>query len=249
LPTDQALEHLVSLSPDRRRALLFECARIRWDQKVKFAGIRIDRLGFEGACHSTTLEVLGYSRNRAAMLAVADRYPIETWPTVDPGEVFERRDVHWRRHGIRPANQPKRRLAQYARLTCEGRAWIDRLKSWSDCIDLPIVSGSPTLVREVRKGLRLSRLRGEVLTRVLAGAVSGSRADTMVVDAFLPILASHGGKQYFEPWFAWVPGDVPAGHREILRRAGIGGLGPKAPHAHGWFQGLLGLMIDLRSNG
>jgi len=249
MPTDQALEHLVSLSPDKRREILFELARRRWDQKVKFAGIRIERLGFEGACHSTTLEVLGYSRNRAAMLAVADRYPIESWPGVDPAEVFGRRDVHWRRQGIRPANQPKCRLAQYARLTCEGRAWIDRLKSWSDCFDLPFVSGSPPLVRNIRMGMRLSRLRREVLTRVLAGAVSGSRADTMVVDAFLPILASRGGKQYFEPWFGWVPGDVPAGHREILRQAGIGGLGREAPHAHGWFQGLLGLMIDLRING
>jgi len=104
-------------------------------------------------------------------------------------------------------------------------------------------------VREVPRRMRLSRLRRKLLTEVLAGAVSGSRADTLVVDAFLPILASRGGKPYFDPWFAWVPGDVPAGHREILRRAGIGGLGLEVPHAHGWFQGLLGLMIDLRTNG
>jgi hypothetical protein len=249
MPTDRALEHLVSLSPDQRREVLLEWARKRWDQKVRFAGIRIDRLGFEGACHSTTLEVLGYSRNRSAMLAVADRYPVEAWPTVDPAVVSGRWDVHWQHQGVRPANQPKRRLAQYARLACDGRAWIDRLKNWSDLIDLPVVGGSPVPVRGVRKGMGFTRLRREVLTRVLAGAVSGSRADTVVVDAFLPILASHRGKRCFEPWFAWVPGDVPAGHREILRRAGIGGLGLKAPHAHGWFQGLLGLMIDLRTKG
>ncbi|RKX34393.1 MAG: DUF2851 domain-containing protein [Verrucomicrobia bacterium] len=249
MATDQALERLVSLSADERREHLFECARTRWNQKVQFAGIRIKKLGFEGACHSTSLEVLGYSRNRAAMLAVADRYPIAVWSDLDLAEVLGRPDIHWRRQGVRPANQPKHRLAQYAHLACDGRAWIDRLKGWSDHPDLASGRESPTSVREVRKRLGLSRLRRELLIGVLAEAVPGPRADTLVVDGLLPILASHSGKAYFEPWFAWVPGDIPLGHREILRRAGIGGLGVEAPHAHGWFQGLLGLMIDLRANG
>lgn len=249
MATDQALERLVSLSSEERREHLLKYARRRWDQKVQFAGIRIDRFGFEGACHSTSLEVLGYSRNRAAMLAVADRYPIAAWSTLNSAEVLDRSDIHWRRQGIRPANQPKHRLAQYARLACGGRAWIDRLKRWSDRLDLSDGREFSISVREIRKRMGLSRLRRELLTEVLTEAVPGPRADTMAVDAFLPILASCDDCSYFEAWFAWVPGDIPAGHREVLKKAGIGGLGAESPHAHGWFQGLLGMMMDLRTNG
>ncbi len=249
MATDRALERLVSLSARKRREHLLKCARRRWDQKVQFAGIRIDRLGFEGACHSTSLEVLGYSRNRAAMLAVADRYPIAAWSTLDPAEVLDRPDIHWRRQGIRPANQPKHRLAQYSRLACDGRAWIDRLRRWSEGLELTDGRETTISVGEIRKRVGLSRLRRELLTEVLAKAVQGPRADTLAVDAFLPILASCDGKPYFGVWFSWVPGDIPAEHREVLKKAGIGGGGADAPHAHGWFQGLLGMMIDLRTNG
>ena len=90
--------------------MLLGRASKRWDQKVQFAGVRIDRLGFEGACHSTSLKVLGYSQNRAAMLAVADRYPVEKWANLDLLGVIRRRDINWRQQGIRPANKPNRRL-------------------------------------------------------------------------------------------------------------------------------------------
>jgi hypothetical protein len=249
MATDRALEWLLSLSMCKRRECLFKFARRRWDQKVQFAGIRIDRLGFEGACHSTSLEVLGYSRNRAAMLAVADRFPIAVWSNLDPAEVLDRPDIHWQRQGVRPANQPRHRLAQYSRLARDGRAWIDRLRRWSEGLDLSDGRGTSISVGDVRKRLFLSRLRRELLTEVLQEAVQGPRADTLAVDAFLPILASRDGSPYFEAWFSWVPGDIPAGHREVLKRAGIGGGGTGAPHAHGWFQGLLGLMINLRTDG
>jgi len=240
----EVLEELLSLSLDGRREMLFRYARRRWDQKVHFAGLRIDRLGFEGACHSTTLEVLGYSRNRAPMLAVAECHPIESWATLDPEEVLERGGFRWRRKGVRPANQPERRLRQYAQFAIDGRAWVDRLRAWAAQFDFSGRREYPVVVREVRKRIGLSRSRRDLLRHVLAGAVSGPRADTLAVDAFLPILASGNGEGCFEPWFSWTLGDVPAGYRRTLRRAGISGLGWDAPHAHGWFQGLLGKAID-----
>ena len=118
---------LLELNPAERIARLRQLARERWNLKVHFAGIRIRRLGWAAACHTTAMEILGYSRNRSAMLMTADRYPAEVWRDggVDPDEVLGRKEIPWQIQGVRPANQPRIRLAQYA-VMAAGDGELDR---------------------------------------------------------------------------------------------------------------------------
>jgi hypothetical protein len=70
---------LAATPPEKLPGLLREKAADRWRQKVRFAKLRIERVGWKAAAHCTALEILGYRHNRAAMLTVATKYPLEAW--------------------------------------------------------------------------------------------------------------------------------------------------------------------------
>lgn len=246
LSEDRSLEALLPLAPSGRRSRLIGLAEHRWAQKVHFAQIRSERLGWTQACHTTVLEVLGYSLNRPGMLAVADRFPLKTWtePGFNSESIFETDAIPWQRQGVRPANQPRLRLSQYAALCSGDGLWTDRLLSWAET--LPALPGvSPTASgQDLRKVLGLAGLRKGLLGEVIRGAIKGPRADSIAVDALLPMLAARGVAGLLGLWFSWPPGDMPAGHRVILRQIGVAGVDRAYPHAHGWFQGLLGLLLE-----
>ncbi|HUG09492.1 MAG TPA: DUF2851 family protein, partial [Opitutaceae bacterium] len=108
---------------------LTRLARTRWEQKVGFAKIRIEKLGWAGACHHTALEILGYRHNRAPMLAVAEAFPLAAWTDGVPDieQLMRCCGSRWRVLGARPANHPRLRLAQYAAWTSAVPDWPDRL--------------------------------------------------------------------------------------------------------------------------
>lgn len=243
---ERVLEVLLALDPDERKERLRAAARARWDLKRHFAAIRVKRLGWIAACHATAMEVLGYSRNRAAMLAVADRFPVEAWRGggVDPGWVRDQAGIRFQTQGVRPANQPRVRLAQYAALASQGGAWIGRLDAWAQ--DLPRGDGSKAngSVLELRRSLGLNRWRGRLKEGVMAGAIPGPRADSLAVDAFLPLLETQEGRDLFAYWFAWPTGDMPGRYRRILRQAGVAGQDRSNPFTQGWFQGVIGLILE-----
>src|ERR1017187_233945 len=84
---DDALEEITARDEWRRfaelgknstgeiQSILQTKAAERWRQKVHYARLRIGKLGWAEAAHQTALEILGYRRNRAAMLALAARHP------------------------------------------------------------------------------------------------------------------------------------------------------------------------------
>lgn len=244
---DQVLETLLLQPLHRRRDRLALLAERRWEQKLHFARIRMERMGWEQACHSTTLEVLGYSRNRSGMLAVADRVPPEEWrePGFSPEFLLQRDDIPWQRQGIRPANQPGRRLNQYAAMCSGPASWTDRLISWNESLPKTTIEGTWPPVAALRRQWGLPRLRTDLRDRVIQGAIRGPRMDSVAVDAFLPMLAVRGNPDLFPLWFSWPVGDMPASYRFNLRQAGVAGLERDYPYAHGWFQGLLGLLLEI----
>ena len=71
--------------------------------------------GWEAACHSYALEVLGYARNRAPMLRLAAKYPLAAMRVdgMNGDDLFAEEAAQWKLNGLRPANHPRRRLAQY----------------------------------------------------------------------------------------------------------------------------------------
>ncbi|HVZ65509.1 MAG TPA: DUF2851 family protein [Lacunisphaera sp.] len=232
---------LAALPEKEREALILHHAQLRWHQKREGARSRIQRLGWTEAAHHLALEVLGYRRNRAAMLTVAARYPLTTWSHgVEPRLIYELGRGYWQTQGLRPANHPLTRLRQYRDWATAQPDWPDRLAAlFEPLADKVAPAGS---ARAWRRECDLPGLRGRISRDVVAEAVSGTRLDTLVCDAFLPLVAARTGRDMYDLWFHWFLGDVPAQVRRALPRLGLAGL-PDRPHSHGRGQGLLGWIL------
>ncbi len=243
------LESLLEQPLDVRRERLLRRARTRWRQKVHFAGVRLEKLGWEAACHCTALEGLGYRANRGPMLAVAARFSLEWLATERPiaetlvGAVPDT----WVRDGLRPANHPVVRLKQYLAWAKKRPDWPARLAEeiagWprSDVADdapEAFLDAAPAF----RRDYELPRRHQRLAEYVAAGAVPGTRMATLVCDGFLPLAAARGEEGLFAYWFFWYPGDAPDTVREILKTAEITD-GRTISQANGWIQGVLDALL------
>jgi hypothetical protein len=233
------LASLRRLSLEECTALLREKARARWRLKTHFARQRLERLGWEAAAHHTALEILGYAANRAPMLSVAARRPMELWRNaIDPDAIWAELSGQWKLQGLRPASHPRERLRQYARWSRKSPDWPARLAAFAP--RLPSAAGAAPDVAAFRKAAKLPALRQCLATELAGDAIGGPRLDTLVCDGFLPLCAAKTGVDLFVLWFCWPMGDVPDSIRSGLRQLGVCGH-PGQPFAHGWAQGLLGV--------
>ncbi len=224
------------------QALLQEKAQQRWLQKVYFAGVRIQKLGWEEALHHTAMEILGYARNRAAMLAIASRHPLENWRQgADAAQIFSENRSLWQLHGIRPANHPLRRLLQY-------KHWVKARPDWPQTIaslftDFPgeVTVAMPT--RQARQRMQLREKRQELAFKLADGAISGARFDNLICDGLLPLVSANTKNDLFVAWFHWFMGDVPDQIRRMMPKLGISD-GQMQPLCHGYARGLLGWFLE-----
>ena len=222
--------------------LLKQKAKSRWQQKVHFAGLRIQKLGWEPALHHAALEILGYKFNRSAMLVIAGKYPLVEWRRgVDASVVFADNSQLWKTQGIRPANHPCLRLRQYQQWVASRPDWPERALTSSNGLEFIEAIGLRT--KAARKLVNL-RLRRKTLALELADdAIRGSRFDNLVCDGLLPLLASKTNKDFFGAWFHWFLGDVPDQIRRIIPKLGLSD-GQMQPLCHGYAQGLLGWFLE-----
>ncbi len=255
-PLTRAHEALAALSESALREELDRHSRERWRQKIHYAKIRIDRLGWSGACHYTALEILGYRANRSPMLALAAVYPLEAWSklTAAPdreafvsGILAEPEAVwRWSAQGVRPANHPRTRLRQYAEWVSARPAWPERLIALFE--QLPALVDkhcATTSTARLRKRGDFRAWRARFATDICAEVVGGSRLDTLICDGFWPLLAARDVSRADEIgvwWNHWVSGDVPAKWLALLRGLHVIG-GSDWPACHGSSQGLLGWLI------
>jgi hypothetical protein len=228
-------------------ALLRRHAGRRWEQKVHFARRRIERLGWEAACHHTALEILGYRFNRAPMLRLAGEFPLARWVegAVDPEELVAHEQAGWSLQGVRPANHPRVRLRQYA-------AWVRQRPDWPEqmrarAAGLPAVEPAGG-TRELRRRHGFAAWRERLAAELGAGAVGGTRFDTLVGDGFLPLLAAGADAAASGLWQHWFPGDLPLGIAAGLRQLGVCD-GRAHPACHGAAQGLLGWLLEREPRG
>jgi hypothetical protein len=251
---------LAALPAPEMRPLLLGHAGDRWRQKVRFARLRLARLGWTDAAHHTALEIFGYRQNRAAMLRIAAQCPLKSWAEgVNPEEVFAEGGLTWQLQGVRPANHPLTRLRQYQRWVTAQPDWPEQLRTmkldWSRghpaAESTPAAAGSPPLpgitaqspTKAARQALGLKKLREAFARDIMGGVVGGSRLDNLVCDGFLPLVAAETGDDPFAVWFHWFLGDVPAPVRKIMPKLGLAGP-PGQPLCHGWAQGLLGWILE-----
>lgn len=242
------VERLLALDVEKRAAELRAAALRRWRQKIHFAGLRIERLGWNEACHQTALEILGYRNNRPAMLRVGSVFSHARWCTKAPAvdEMLEAASSYWRSQGGRPANHPRRRLLQY-------EAWMKERPNWPEVlrqVQLPQLprdeSADDPVV--VRRTVGFVALRAEMARKLCGGAVTGTRWDTLMGNLFFPFLAvargaGPGSAALAQIWQAWYPGDVPDSLLKAVRE-----LDPARLVCNGAIQGLLGLQLAGGSN-
>ncbi len=240
-PAAHIIEMLGVLSLEEVTSLLTRKSNERWEQKVRYARLRIKKLGWSEACHQTALEILGYRFNRAPMLRVAAAFPLRTWSDA-PQEldfVFESGN-DWSLQGLRPANHPRVRLRQYTAWTRAHPDWPERLIALAKHV--PDVAEKST-TGEVRRINGFPDIRREWIDAITAGAIGGTRFDNLMCDGFLPLLAAHESCDPQPLWFHWFPGDVPPLWRQALRQLEVFS-GRLRPACHGLTQGLLGWLIE-----
>jgi hypothetical protein len=234
----ERIAELVALPRAAREDLLRRHARQRWRMKVRFAALRMAKLGWAGAAHHAALEILGYKRNRAPMLATATVHPLAEWAQgLDPESLAAERRGEWQLQGIRPANHPLCRLRQYQEWVRARPDWPERLRQ----LRVGEVADGSTLA--ARRQLAFGRLREEWAERLAASVLGGSRFDTLVCDGFLPLVAAEAEIDLSGVWFHWFMGDVPDGVRRAVAMLGLAG-SPQAPFCHGWAQGFLGWLAE-----
>lgn len=240
-PAAHIVESLGTLAQEELSALLNRKAAERWYQKVRYAQIRVQKLGWTEACHHMALEVLGYRFNRAAMLRVAACVPLGAWNVkpADAGELIAH-GGDWSFHGIRPANNPRIRLRQYSE-------WVSVYPRWPERL-IELGQELPSLERAEKGSLLWSRgklkgVRQVWCEQITADVISGTRFDNLVCDCFLPYLASGGIGSLERLWFEWNPGDVPRLWCQALKQLNVFG-GRGRPLCHGMIQGLLGWLIE-----
>ena len=241
-----AIEPLYSRSVEDCRSLLAEKALERWNLKYGFAQKRIDRLGWEEACHTTAMETLGFSENRIPMLRVATTVSLAELREAPPDleSIYKIGGGMWTTRGTRPANYPRLRLEQYLYWVAENPDWPRALERWASTgpVDGTIAS-EPTGV--VRRAAEMPGLKREIGAIICSDCVGGSKLDTLICDGFLPLLSARKAISFRKLWFHWYAGSAPKEASSSLRKLGL--IEPKTfPLANGWVQGLLNLRHSQR---
>jgi hypothetical protein len=257
-PYSQLRAALANTPPEALAAEVERHASQRWANKVALARRRIDALGWEAACHQSVLEVLGYRRNRAPMVAVAECWPIDAWRDgrVSVEIAWQSQEGAWMRAGVRPANQPRIRLGQYAAWVTARPDWPRRLAELGEKLEAGAPSDTDSArfgLKERRRRVGLGVWRKQLARELVADAVSGTRLDTLACDAWLPLLAARFGAEeeavrggFLEKWWRdWTPGDAPAELLRLAREFGVGGTRDGEPLSQGNLQGLLGWLAAL----
>ncbi len=235
-----AAEELARLPPAEVCAVLQGHAEARWRQKAGFARRRMERLGWNEACHHAALEILGFRFNRVPMLRTAVRAPLAAWARgeADATVLFAAEATAWSLQGVRPANHPRERLRQYAAWTRARPDWPARLQQLAGEIpDFMTEAGTPA----VRQRCHLAALRSRVADEITAGVMAGTRLDNLICDGFLPLLGARTRRSFLLPWYHWFAGDLPPRVRLALRALAVCD-GRTQPACHGLAQGLLGWM-------
>jgi hypothetical protein len=273
-PIARAPAELAALGAEALTELLARHAERRWRRKVHFAAQRIARLGWEGACHHAALEILGHRFNRAPMLATAGQFPLAAWAAgAAADEAWAVLAGRWQTHGVRPVNQPRARLRQYAAWVVARPDWPARLRALAGALP-HVLAGGAARAGALRRAHQLPALRKKLSAVICADAVGGPRFDTLMCDGFLPLLTAAGGGAENTTavgrdslvhassvgkvratgtdgadadlgglWQIWFPGDLPEALPPALRALGVF-VAPARPACHGPAQGLLGWLLE-----
>jgi hypothetical protein len=220
----------------RRRAVLEELAAERWQQKSGFARKRLDRADWACCCHESTLEVMGFARNRGVMHKIASLHSISDFSSgIDTEAIFEAFREEWKLSGCRPANHPKLRLRQYAAICAANPDWPNRLLEYLRAA-VAVNSTEPTEFRKAAEAKELQALIGQ---EVFQGMIGSKRLNTLLCDAIFPLSGIALDGRWEAYWRHWYPGDFPDAFARFYRQAGLSDA--RIPMSNELMQGILAL--------
>ncbi|MFO8027092.1 MAG: DUF2851 family protein [Opitutales bacterium] len=223
-----------------RRALLGELSAERWQQKAGFAGKRLERADWDRCCHESTLEVLGFARNRSTMHKIATRYSIADFcGACDTDLIYEQFRGDWKLSGCRPANHPKLRLKQYARICAADPDWPQALMAHLSAAEKPD-SGATTA--DFRKSADTKAFQALLAEDVFQGVIGSKRLNSLLCDAIFPLADAAGAGRWKACWQHWYPGDFPEAFARFHRQAGL--VEARMPMSNGLMQGILALFAS-----
>lgn len=238
--SDAALELLLEKELRERERLVVECSRERYAQKVNFMRRRLERTPWDAALHEIVPETLGLHRNRPQMSRLALKFSPSAMLLAGADALFASAAGTWNLSGVRPANHPRARLAQYLKLLEKNPAWTRMLRDAA--ADLRVPDGGISLSgKAFRSAGKLPALHRFFAEKIFAGTIGGTRFETLMCDAVLPLCAAATGKDLFPLWHFWFIGDAPAKAGPILRAAGL--VSRERPLCNGAFQALLQMML------
>lgn len=205
-------EPLLEKSNDEGREYLVEKSRLRWQRKTQSCGRIIAECGWAEACHRSALEVLGYKRNRAPMIDISQKFPLPKMVAAGKSAdyYFDRVESGWKTMGLRPANHPRLRLRQYLGILKSNPDWPTDLARFGDELKKIASSERSFQTAQFRRTMQMKNWKNRIFNSILCENLSGARLDTLVCDAFIPLLAAEVGDDLFNWWFHWYPGDFPA---------------------------------------
>lgn len=251
-PTRRLFAELMPLPREQLAELITAHAEQRWLQKVRHARLRIEKLGWEAACHHAALEILGYRFNRAPMLRVAGELQRSAW-TAGNSEIAERAwavGQPWSLHGVRPANHPRKRLEQFAAWQIAAPQWVESVEGWAQSLADAHLKGDAPIAAE-RRRIGLAARRAQWSATLTGDVLGGTRFDHFINDGLLPLSAA---AELLPPadargwWNLGYPGDLPDQVQRGLRDLGLGGVAGH-PLATGPAQGLLGWLWAFERGG
>lgn len=230
---------LLELPRARRLETVRAKARLRWDQKWRFARKRLESHGWEEALHQFTLEILGYRRNRAPMSDLALRHRSAHFGDCDPAALYRELEGKWRLQGLRPHNHPRRRLEQYTGLRRSCSRWPERVSQLGRSLPIPDPLGETRLVR---REVKLPQWQQSLRRELWEDRIGESRFHTWMVDGLLPLISAESGKDFFGLWYHWPSGDMPEALRRFLHQSEL--IGDEQVCCNGLMQGGLQLFLE-----
>lgn len=239
----EVLEKISGIPIDERAQRLREAAFLRWEQKRDFMRRRLAKSADWGTlAHALTLETLGLRRNRETMARLALRFSPATMLLLSPEKLYEAEAGSWKLAGTRPANLPLTRLRQYCELLTKNPAWQRHLKELISALPgtpgLPLGLGTKCF----RSASAMPALRKRIAEEIFAGTIGGTRLDTLLVDAFFPLVSIESGKDLSAWWFHWFLGDAPGNVPKILRETRVAN--KEQTYCNGLFQGVIQISLQ-----
>ena len=241
---DATLEFLLRKDLREREELLVAAARERWAQKTAFMRRRLEKTPPDVLPHELVLETLGLRRNRPQMSRLALKFSPSAMLLAGAEALFRAAAGTWKLAGVRPANHPRARLGQYLTLLEKNPAWTRQLRDAAK--RLPAGKDFFLSGKAFRSTEKLPALRRFFAEEIFAGTIGGTRFDTLMCDAVVPMLAAESGENFFPTWYHWFLGDAPAKTAALLREAEL--VSRDRPLCNGAFQGLLQIFLA-RGNG